>query len=47
MSEETIKEMMEAYVANYITRFKKVAGKAYVDGMLDAMKYIKEKIAEL
>lgn len=47
MTEEQIKTMAEDYTKNYISRFKKVAEKAYIDGMLDAMKYIREKLSEL
>ena len=47
MTEEQIKTMAEDYTKNYISRFKVVAEKAYIDGMLDAMKYIREKLSEL
>ena len=39
--------MAREYKSNYVTPFKKVAEKAYIDGMLDAMKYIREKLANL
>lgn len=47
MSEEQIKEMAKEYTKQYLSRFKKVAEKAYIDGMLDALKVIKEKLQEL
>lgn len=47
MTEEQIKTMAEEYKKNYISRFKKVAEQAYIDGMLDAMKYVKEKLSEI
>lgn len=47
MTEEQIKTMAKDYTKNYISQFKKVAEKAYIDGMLDAMKYIREKLSEL
>jgi hypothetical protein len=47
MTEEQIKAMAEAYTQNYISRFKKVAEKAYIDGMLDALKYVREKLTDL
>lgn len=47
MTEEQIKAMAEEYTKNYISRFKKVAEQAYIDGMLDAMKYMKEKLSEV
>ena len=47
MTEEQIKAMAEEYTKNYISRFKKVAEQAYIDGMLDAMKYVKEKLSEI
>lgn len=39
--------MADAYTQNYISRFKKVAEKAYIDGMLDALKYVREKLSDL
>lgn len=47
MTEEMIKKMAEDYIKNYVRPFKKVAEQAYIDGMLDAMKYIREKLSEL
>lgn len=47
MNEELIKQKAEDYVKNYVKPFKTVAEKAYIDGMLDAMKYMKEKLSEL
>lgn len=47
MTEEQIKAMAEEYKKNYISRFKKVAEQAYIDGMLAAMKYMKEKLSEI
>lgn len=47
MSEEQIKEMAKEYTKQYLSRFKKVAEKAYIDGMLDALMVIKEKLQEL
>ena len=47
MTEEQIKEMADEYTKQYLSRFKKVAEKAYIDGMLDALKVIKEKLQEL
>ena len=47
MNEELIKQKAEDYVKNYVKPFKTVAEKAYIDGMLDAMKYMREKLSEL
>ena len=47
MTEEQIKAMDEEYTKGYISRFKKVAEQAYIDGMLAAMEYMKKKLSEL
>jgi hypothetical protein len=47
MNEELIKQKAEDYIKNYVKPFKTVAEKAYIDGMLDAMKYMREKLSEL
>jgi hypothetical protein len=47
MTPEVIEQMTEEYLKNVITPHKKVAEKAYVSGLLDAMKYIKDKLMEL
>lgn len=39
--------MAKEYTKQYLSQFKKVAEKAYIDGMLDALKVIKEKLQEL
>lgn len=39
--------MAKDYAEKYIDRYKKVAENAYVDGMMDAMKYMKDKLNEL
>lgn len=47
MNEETIKAMAEDYIKNYVKPFKNVARQAYIDGMLHAFEYMKEKLSEL
>ena len=39
--------MAKDYAEKYIDRYKKVAENAYVDGMIDAMKYMRDKLSEL
>lgn len=47
MTEEQIKTMAEEYTKNVVNPHKKVAESAYINGALDAMKYIKDKLMEL
>ena len=47
MTEEQIKTMAEEYLKNVVAPHKKVAESAYIRGMQDAMKYIKDKLMEL
>ncbi len=39
--------MAKEYAEKYISRFKKVAENAYIDGMMDAMKFMRDKLSEL
>ena len=43
MTEEQIKAMAEEYIQDYDPMFKKAVRVAYIDGMMAAMKYMKEK----
>ena len=47
MAEEQIKAMAEEYKAEYVPMYQKVAQQAYIDGMMDALKFIKEKMQNL
>ena len=47
MTEEQIKAMAEEYHKNVVAPHKRVAEAAYIRGMQDAMKYIKDKLMEL
>lgn len=47
MTEEQIKAMSEEYLKNVVAPHKKVAEVAYINGALDALKYIKDKLMEL
>lgn len=47
MSEEQIKAMAEEYIQDYDPMFKKAVRVAYIDGMMAAMKYMKEKLSEI
>lgn len=47
MTEEQIKAMAEEYTKNVVNPHKKVAEAAYINGMQDALKYIKDKLMEL
>ncbi|MBR5834254.1 MAG: hypothetical protein IKY48_06745 [Bacteroidales bacterium] len=47
MTHDEIKKMMEAYVEQYADRFKKVAAQAYVDGAMDVLKALREKLETL
>ena len=47
MTEEQIKTMTEEYLKNVVAPHKRVAEAAYIRGMQDAMKYIKDKLMEL
>ena len=43
MTQEEKDKMVKHYTRMYVSRFKKVAEKAYRDGLEDAIKYYKEK----
>jgi hypothetical protein len=47
MTEEQIKTMAEEYIKDYDPMFKKAVRRAYIDGMKDAMEYMKKKLTEL
>lgn len=47
MTEEQMKSMAEEYTKNVVNPHKRVAEAAYIRGMQDAMKYIKDKLMEL
>lgn len=47
MTIEEIDKMMQAYIEKYDDRFKKVAGQAYKDGVLDVLRSIKAKLERL
>lgn len=47
MTEEQIRKMADEYKDMYIERFRNIAEKAYIDGMLDAMKYMRDKLSRL
>lgn len=47
MTEEKIRQLANEYTKEYVPRFQKVAEQAYIDGMLDAMKYMREKLLSL
>ena len=47
MTHEEIQEMMEAYVEQYVDRYRKVAAQAYVDGAMDVLKALREKLETL
>lgn len=47
MTHEEIIEKMEAYVEKYAERFQKVAAQAYVDGAMDVLKALREKLETL
>ena len=47
MTEQEINQLAEEYAAEFEPMFRKVARRAYVDGMLKAMEYIREKLSEL
>ena len=47
MTHEEITAMMEAYVEQYVDRFRKVAAQAYVDGAMDVLKALREKLETL
>ena len=44
---DKIEESAKNYADNYEPRFKKAARQAYTDGMIDALKFIREKLIEL
>ena len=39
--------MAKDYAEKYIDRYRKVAENAYIDGMMDAMKFMRDKLSEL
>jgi hypothetical protein len=43
MTHEEFMAMAKEYADKYIPRFKKVAENAYIDGMMDAMKLMRER----
>ena len=47
MTEEKIRQLANEYTKEYVPRFQKAAEQAYIDGMLDAMKYMREKLLSL
>lgn len=47
MKQEEIDKMVSAYVEKYVDRFKKVASQSYLDGMLDAIEFMRKKMKEL
>ena len=47
MTEEQIKAMAEEYLKNVVAPHKKVAEAAYINGALDALRFIKDKLLEL
>jgi hypothetical protein len=47
MTEEQIKAMAEDYIKDLDPMFKKAVRRAYIDGMKDAMEYMKKKLTEL
>lgn len=44
---DKIEESAKNYADNYEPRYKKAARQAYTDGMIDALKFIRERLAEL
>lgn len=46
MTHEEFMSMAKEYAEKYIPRFKKVAENAYIDGMMDAMKLMRDKLTE-
>lgn len=44
---DKIEEFAKNYAEIYEPRFKKAARQAYTDGMIDAFKFIRERLAEL
>ena len=47
MTPEEINEMADNYIDIYAERFQGVARQSYIDGMLDAMKWVKQQLMEL
>ena len=47
MTEEQIKTMTEEYIKDFDPMFVKAVRRAYIDGMKDAMEYMKNKLSEL
>ena len=47
MTDEQIKSMTEEYIKDFDPMFKKALRRAYIDGMKDAMEYMKKKLTEL
>lgn len=47
MTHEEFTAMAKEYAEKYVDRYKKVAENAYIDGMMDAMSYMRDKLSEL
>lgn len=47
MTQEEKDKMVKHYTRMYVSRFKKVAEKAYRDGLEDAIRFYKEKMMSL
>ena len=47
MTLEEFMAMAKDYAEKYIDRYRKVAENAYIDGMMDAMKFMRDKLMEL
>ena len=46
MTEETKDKMVKLYTRMFVSRFKKIAERAYRDGLEDGMKFCKESTYE-
>lgn len=47
MTHEEFMAMAKSYAEQYIDRYKKVAENAYVDGMMHAMRLMRDKLSDL
>lgn len=46
MTHEEFMAMAKEYAEKYVDRYKRVAENAYVDGMMDAFKLLRDKFGE-
>ena len=47
MTREQIEKVADEYASEYATMYQKIAKMSYIDGMIHAFEYMKEKMSNL